>query len=341
MKICLVRLSALGDVLMIVPLIRTLQKTYPKAQITWIISPLAYELVSNIKDIDFIILPKPKNILDLYKFYKLMKNKKFDVLLGAQASLRANILFPFIKAKRKIGYDKFRAKDCHRLFIKESIDPGNEHTLDGFLKFAKALNIENYDLRWDIPINEKDKLWAKKIISENKLVVIVNPASSKPERSWLKERYVEVIKAIKEKYTKAIVILTGGPSLHDLELGTYIESKIEVINLIAKTKPKQLLALIAKADLVLCPDTGPSHMAAAMNTPVIALHAVTSPEVSGPYIFRPLAIDYYDKAAEKFLGKNAKDIAWGTQIHGTKTMSIIPTKIVIEKVMDFLKKIEN
>src|SRR3990167_3389716 len=151
-KICLVRLSALGDVLMFVPLVRALQRAFPAAKLTWIISPFAYPLVQGMTEIEFIVVDKPKNLSDYWQFRQRLKHRHFDVLLAAQASLRANLLYPLIRATRKIGYDKARAKDAHRWFVRESISPGRDHTLEGFLKFAVPLGVPVAPPIWDLPI---------------------------------------------------------------------------------------------------------------------------------------------------------------------------------------------
>src|SRR5690349_3539238 len=135
-SICVVRLSALGDVLMLVPLIRTLQDNLPHVTITWVISRPAYDLVEGMEGVKFIIIDKPKSLKDYWQFKKQLSGQTFDVLLATQASFRANLLYFFISAKRKIGYDSLRAKDGHHWFINEKITPGNDHTLEGFLKFA-------------------------------------------------------------------------------------------------------------------------------------------------------------------------------------------------------------
>ncbi|MDI1351165.1 MAG: glycosyltransferase family 9 protein, partial [bacterium] len=116
--ICIVRLSALGDVLMLVPLIRTLQAGLPQAKLTWIISRPAYDLVADMDGVEFLVIDKPKSLADFWHFKKQMRHRQFDVLLAPQASFRTNLLYPLIKAKRKIGYDAHRAKDGHRWFVK-------------------------------------------------------------------------------------------------------------------------------------------------------------------------------------------------------------------------------
>ncbi len=331
-SICLVRLSALGDVMMLVPLIRNLQTNLPTATITWVISPPAHELVAGMDGIDFIVINKPNNLIDYWRFYKKMRGRKFDALLATQASFRANLLYPLIKAPYKIGYDKLRAKDGHAWFINQCIAPGNDHTLEGFLKFALALNLPPVPLQWNLNIDRADTAWAKEHLPSGLgPVLLVNPAASKQERSWLIERYISVLHEAQKRW-KVHVVLVGGPGVYDRNLANAISQEVSCIDLVGKTKPKQLLAIISLADVLLCPDTGPSHMAAAVGTPVVALHAVTSANVSGPYPFRHLAVDYYAQAVEFVLGTTLDKNVWGTHAHGNETMKLIPVEAVLAKL---------
>lgn len=330
-SICVVRLSALGDVLMLVPLIRTLQTNLPGVSITWVISRPAYDLVEGLSGVEFIVIDKPNSLGDYWQFRKVLKNRHFDVLLATQASFRANLLYPLIKATRKIGFDALRAKDGHAWFIKETISPGNDHTLESFLKFADVLNLPEKSVRWDLPIDDDAHAWASTFFLTGKKTLLVNPAASKPERSWLVERYVDVIHYAQTVLNMA-VILTGGPGDYDRSLADAILNKVACVDLVGKTKPKQLLALISQADLMLCPDTGPSHMAAAVSTPVVALHAVTSSGVSGPYPYQQLVVDCYPEAVKTILKKTPETNVWGTHAHGPDTMRLVTVEAVIAQL---------
>ena len=335
-SICLVRLSALGDVLMCVPLVRTLQRHLPKSSITWVISEPAYSLVAGMAGIEFIVIDKPNGLKDYWRFKQQMRSRNFDILFAAQASFRANLLYPCIRADRKIGYDRIRAKDGHHWFIDEAITPGRDHTLESFLKFAETIGLSQPDIRWDLPIPAEAQAWAAEQLPQDS-IFLVNPAASKPERSWSAERYIDVIRYVQDKY-KLSVVLTGGPGTHDRSLGDAIAAAVPVINLIGKTKPKQLLAVIQRAHLVLCPDTGPSHMAAALGTSVIALHAVTNVDISGPYPFRHQAINLYPEAVQTVFGKTVETIPWGTHVHGDQAMGLIDVERVKGQIDQVLMK---
>lgn len=331
-SICIVRLSALGDVLMLVPLVRTLQSALPDAKLTWVISRPAYDLVEGMDGVDFVVIDKPNHLKDYWHFKRQMRTRHFDVLLATQASFRANLLYACIRASRKIGYDSIRAKDGHGWFIHEAIAPGRDHTLDGFLRFADSVGIAEKKICWDLPVQDMHYAWARKHLpSATGPICLVNPAASKPERSWSFARYVDVIKHIQQRW-QACVILIGGPGAYDRSLGNAILAHVSATDLIGKTKPKQLLALISLADVLLCPDTGPSHMGAAVGTPVVALHAVTSADVSGPYTYRHLSVDYYPEAVKTILKKTPETNIWGTHAHGDETMNLVPVDAVIQRL---------
>lgn len=316
---------------MCVPAVRRLQETYPKAKITWVISQPAYDLVKSMEGIDFKVIDKPSSLSDYWHFYKAMRGYHFDILLAMQASFRANLLYPLIAAKRKIGYDRLRAKDGHFLFVKERIQPGNDHTLEGFLKFATEAGAAGSGIRWNLPITEQHRNFAASLLPKDGRILLINPAASKKERSWPVDRYIEAMRYAQEKWQCRLVLI-GGPGEYDRTLANQILDKIKAVDLVGKTKPAQLLAIIAQSDVLLCPDTGPSHMAAAVNTAVIALHAVTSAQVSGPYLFQELAVDYYPQAVTKILHKTPETNIWGTHAHGDHTMNLVPVSAVLQKL---------
>jgi heptosyltransferase I len=333
-SICIVRLSALGDVVMFVPTVRTIQHHFPQAKITWVISSLAHQLVEGLEGVEFIVIDKPKRIKDYFNFWRMMKGRRFDVLLCAQASLRANYLYPLISAKRKIGYSKKRGKDFHHWFIKESIAYKKHHTVDEFLEFAKTLGASPAIIKWAMPLDKAHHDWARQHIPTGQ-VITINPAASKKERTWPLERYIALINQIHSRWDVSVV-LTGGPVDWEIDFANTIASKTSVINLVGKTKPKQLMAVIQNATLMICPDTGPGHMASALSTPVIGLFAVTRPQISGPYLSLESVVDCYPQALASISGKSLDTCYWGERVHSEKAMELIEVDAVMKKLESML-----
>ena len=136
-------------------------------------------------------------------------------------------------------------------------------------------------------------------------------------------------------------MLTGGPSALEMEYGKALSAGGIADDLIGKTSLKQLAALIDAADLVICPDSGPAHMATAFNTPVLGLYATSNPERSGPFASRELTANRYPDAALKYLGKPVEELRWGQRVRHPDAMSLITVDEVIGKIDQFFDVDEN
>jgi len=95
------------------------------------------------------------------------------------------------------------------------------------------------------------------------------------------------------------------------------------LDLVGKDTLKQLPALLARAQLVVTPDSGPMHIANAVGCKVLGLHAASNPARSGPYSDRRYCVDRYDDAARRYLHKPAAELKWGTKIEFDEVMSLI------------------
>ena len=113
-------------------------------------------------------------------------------------------------------------------------------------------------------------------------------------------------------------------------------ARVPLLNQVAKDTLPQLLALLARATVLLTPDSGPAHMATMVGTPVIGLYAATNPERSGPYLSRRWCVDAYDAAAQKFLGKPASELPWTTKIERPGVMELISVEAVAAKLDELL-----
>ena len=330
----IVRLSAIGDTVMVVPMVRALQQTYPNTKISWIIGRQAFSLLEGLSGVDFIVINKPKTIKDYYQFRYNIKKYNFDVLLAMQASFRANLLYPLINAKRKIGFDKSTAKDFHGYFVKEHLSVTNKHLLDGFMTFASYLGAKLIaDPQWELALYDSDYSWANQY--QSRPYIVINPAASKQERTWPTKKYIQLIKAIQARGAALDIILTGAES--DLSLANIIQEKTGVTSLVGKTNLKQLAALLEKACCLIAPDTGPVHIATAVQTPVIGLYAVISSKLSGPYCSQHLVIDKYNHAVERILGCSEDSVSWGRRVHDAAAMDLI----TVQEVLNQLKKVIN
>ena len=125
--------------------------------------------------------------------------------------------------------------------------------------------------------------------------------------------------------------MAGSPAQIEVDLAAEIESKTQskLNNQVGQSSLKQMLALIDCADLVIAPDTGPAHMANAVNTPVIVLYAHHNPERTGPYQYRQYVVSVYEEAILAETGKSATQLSWRSRVKDKAAMQRIKPQQVI------------
>lgn len=333
-SICIFRLSAIGDTTHVIPVVKSLQNHFPDIKISWIIGVMEYKLLAGLPGVNFIVFHKSTGLKGILDLRKKLKGQCFDVLLHMQYSFRANILAFFVKAKRRIGFDKKRSKELHALVVNERIAfKKNIHVLDGFMQFADYLGVKNPVYDWQIPVSEIDQQFAKKLIDPKRPTVVISPCSSQTMRNWKISRYAEIADYLVKKY-QAQIILTGSPAKTEMAVVAQIEQACEhpVLNVAGKDTLKQLLCLFQQADLVISPDSGPLHMAGSVNTPIIGLAAATNCKRSGSYQFPQLTVNCYPEACEKFHNQTEEQLKWGTKNEVPGAMDLITVEAVIKKI---------
>ncbi len=339
-SICILRLSAIGDVTHILPVVTTLQKAYPNVSITWVIGKLEYMLMKDLPGVNFVLFDKSLGRKGYKNLKNELKHQVFDVLFHMQYSFRANRAAWQIKAKRRIGFDKNRSRELHGLKLTDRIAAiQKQHVLDSFMEFPKVLGITNLVYQWPIVVEKKDRETAEKLIKKGQINIVISPCSSSELKDWSIEGYVEIVNHLVNDYG-AHVILCGGPSQREMAFSSAIESKVnvEIDNITGKDTLKQLFALLQNVDLLISPDSDPMHMASAAGTPVIGLHAATTSKRSGPYNYQNLAVDCFHQAASQFLKKPPETIRWGSQIKYKGAMDLITVDAVKNKITEVLEK---
>lgn len=336
LSICLLRTSALGDVTHVVPMVRTVQAHWPHTRLTWIVGKLEHKLVGDIPGIEFLVFDKSAGWRGFAALRRQLAQRRFDALLHLQVALRANLVSALVHASLRVGYDRARAKDLHGLFVNARIaQRGGEHVLDAMASFLEPLGLQQTRVEWNIPISDSAQEFAVAQLPDDVPTLLVSPFSSHRLRNWMPERYAATMDHAATVGWR--VVLCGGPSAFEREFGDAILGQCAhaPIDLIGKDTLKRFLALCQRANLVLTPDSGPMHMANAVGTPVLGLHAASNPDRSGPYSDRRWCVNRYDAAAHKFRGKPATELAWGTKLEYPGVMELIETDAVIERFEAF------
>jgi heptosyltransferase I len=334
--LCILRLSAIGDVCHAAAMVNAILIHQPYTKITWVIGKVEYQLMKFIPDINFVVYDKAGGSEARNDVKKAVANYNFDAMFVMQVALRANWLSKVIKAKRRIGFDVKRSKEGHSLFINERIAPrAHAHVLEGFMGFAEVLGVPPLETpQWNIRLLDEDLAWIEQSLPPK--YAVISPAASKAERNWLPERYAQIADFMSEQGLP--VILCGGPGELDKQTSSAIMSLTPNIshNLVGQTSLIRLLAILNRAELVVAPDTGPAHMATTQGTPVVGLYAHSNPRRTGPYHSLDTTASVYDLCIQKQYGKPWQELPWGKRAKGSDLMqeiSVEAVKTLIQKVL--------
>ena len=322
-RICVVRLSALGDVVLAWAAIRALALHLPRARIVWLTGrPLDTVLGGLPANVEVLGIAKPEGIGDYLALRRRFSGERFDALLAMQASFRANLLYPCIRAPLKLGYDRRLAREGHGWFVKQRIRRADEHLLDGFMAFVQELGVPPAEPVWSLPLDAGAQEWVRaQTLSEP--YVLINPSSSKADRNWPAARSAELARLITQRHGLRVV-LCGGPAPAEREIAAAIAAQAPgVINLAGQTHLPQLFALIAGARVLVSPDSGPVHIARAYEVPVVGLYADARPEKSGPYGRLQWTVNRYPQALLALRGKDAAQVDWHQRVHDPRAMELI------------------
>ena len=323
--ICLLRLSALGDATHVVPLVRTLRRAWPEVALTWVIGKAEHRLLEGLEGVDFVVYDKKTGLAGMRALRRQFGGRRFDALLQMQVAARANLLSAFVPAARRVGYDRARSRDLHGLFIHERIPerPGI-HVLDAIGSFCEPLGLTQDEVAWNLPVPADARAWARAQWPDDAApALLISPCSSHALRNWRSDRYAAVADHAAARGWR--VVLCGGRSALERDTADAILSAMQApaLDLVGKDTLKQLPALLERADLVMTPDSGPMHIANAMGTKVLGLHAASNPARSGPYSDRRYCVDRYDDAARRYLGKPGAELKWGTKIEHDGVMDLV------------------
>ena len=333
-SVCLLRLSAIGDTCHVVPLLRTLQHAWPNTRFTWIIGRFEAKLMSLLPEVEFITVDKRAGLGGLRALRKTLRHRRFDLLLHLQLSLRASAMAAVVPARLKLGFDRARARELQWLFTNARIAPRQrEHVLDSFMGFAEACGVHERVLEWSLPLPKDALDYARRLIPEGApRTLVISACSSHQGRNWLAERYAAVARHAIEHHGMQ-VILAGGPAANERAMAEAIRNHCpQVIDQVGRDTLPQLLALLARATVLLAPDTGPAHMATMVGTPVIGLYAATNPARSGPYLSREWCIDAFARAAHEFRRSTPEALPWATKIEDPGVMALITTAEVCKRL---------
>jgi heptosyltransferase I len=316
-RILLIKLSAVGDVVHTIPLLNKLRQRYPKARIDWLVTPAIAELLANNPAISNVIefvrdeWSKPWQLAPYASAARLiaqLRAKQYDLVLDLQGQLRSGVFAFASGAPVRIGFDRPRAERWQALQRKIPDEARRHawqgaregsflaythhvdlptldiHPIERYLRFGALLGLDTKDTDVAFPIpaeaaNRIDALLDYYEIAKARLVVMA-PGTNWETKQWRSDAFAEVARHFLDK--KFAVTLIGSGGEHEL-CAEVAKLAPGAINLAGETTLAELAALIRRGTICVSNDSGPMHMAVALDRPVVAVFGPTDPVWAGPY----------------------------------------------------------
>jgi len=301
-RVCIVMMSAVGDAVHVLPLLTALKRHWPGLHVTWILQPGPAALVRGHDAVDEILrFDRSRGLAAFADVRRELATRRFDLVINHQVYFKAGVVTAFTRAPVKLGFDRARARDFNWAFTTHRIPPhAQQHVQDQYFEFLDALGVPHDAVEWRLGPWPAERDAQRAFFSTlDRPAASIVVATSKPQKDWLPERWAEVADALWHDFELAPV-LVGGRSPRELHAERVILER-------ARHTPRSALgsglrALVGILDgsaLVLAPDTGPLHMAVALDRPVVSLMGYTNPKRTGPYRrFHDLIVDAYADPGE-------------------------------------------
>lgn len=299
----IVRPSALGDVSRTVPLAVSLKRTWPEAEVHWLVNRGFEPAITGHPDVDRVV-PFPRKELarfglrwhatkNGFAFASALRMARYDAVYDAQGLARSGLIAWLTRAPRRVGFADAREMGQFGCNVRHAVEPGIRHTVDRMLALLEADGIEPVpDL--SLHVRDEDAERAERFITEHELqegYVVVAPTARWSSKCWPADRFAEVTARVLHQRPawKAVVLAAPdeqpqaramldalGP--HGLDAG---EQRRRVIR--PDTGVADLMAILSRCDLLLCNDSAPLHIAVGFDRPLVAVYGPTDPAEVGPY----------------------------------------------------------
>lgn len=302
-RILVVRLSALGDIVMASGLIPALHTLYPNAEVSWVCEAGCAPLLKHNPRIKQVIvwprseweaLLKAKRYVALWRAIKAFRNRlreeKFDLVLDGQGLLKSGLVAWMTGAPRRVSI--IAREGSHRLVHEVVTPPPGEDPVMGseYRYLAHYLGAPQGSFVHDLAVGDEQRQRANDVLKHalhaawgtaatSRPIVILAPFTTRPQKHWVESNWSELAGELLAKGLQPVVL--GGPS--DTEAANSIAAtQPHLINLAGRLKLDESVALIAQAQLLIGVDTGLTHMGSALRIPTVVLFGSTRPYREGP-----------------------------------------------------------
>lgn len=303
-RFCIVLLSGIGDVVHGLPIANDLKRDNPDRSLVWVAEPAPAEVLRHHPAVDeIVVFRKGSGLSGIRQLRADLSGHRCDVTLNMQRYFKS--VFPTLlsRAPVRVGLPPSKTRDGVSLFNTHHLpEQPWRHTQDLFLDYRKVLGIPEdapVEYRITFSAEEREEQVAYFAPLDDRPLVGVVLATANRAKDWPAGRYVELVERLESDFGYR-VLLIGGPSQAERDAAALIRER-------ARAKPvfglgdsvRRMMWMIDGVDLLISPDTGPLHIAHALEKPVIGLFGHTNPWRVGPYRhFHDLIIDRYTDIGE-------------------------------------------
>ena len=290
-KVLIIRLSAIGDIIMASGLLPAIQRAYPDVQIDWLAQPECRNLLEETSEIKTVLsLSRQKWAQDIKRFrwarvalemtslVRTVKQRDYDLVLDIQGLWKSAVPAWLTRSKQRIGLDS--REGSHKLMTEIVTCPkGDMRIASEYKTLLEYLGLGADNYRLGIQVSEEDIETARRVRERhhiNQEYIVFSPFTTRAQKHWIDSRWLQLADRW-ENQSRLPVLILGGPFEQSKGATYEVESDGLMINLAGQTTLRQGLALIQGASLVVGVDTGLTHMGVLSNVPTVALFGSTCP----------------------------------------------------------------
>jgi heptosyltransferase I len=284
--------------------VNALKRHAPACRITWILQPGPATLVRGHPAVDEILLfDRGRGARAFTDIRSALRERRFDLVLALQVYFKAGVVTSFTRADVKLGFDRARARDFNWLFTTHRIPARPyQHVQDQYFEFLHAVGVDPEPVEWNIGPWPGERAWQRDFFAKlDRPAAAIVVATSKPEKDWTPEGWARVAEALYHDHGLQPVLVGGRSDREVAAEATVMKlARVPIVSALGSGL-RNLVGILDGSALVLSPDTGPLHIAVALDRPVVSLIGVYNPKRTGPYRrFRDLIVDAYGDPGENY-----------------------------------------
>ena len=296
MRLLVVRLGSLGDLIHTLPAVAALRRAHPDAAIDWLVDAAHRELLELVPILSSIVALERPSAGGWLEARRVLKGRHYDVALDFQGLLKSAALARLSGAPRVLGFDRAALREPFaRVFYTKHVrtTPG-VHVVRKNLELAVAAGATDGPLSFPLADVESPALDALRRQGLDRFALL-NCGAAWPNKRWPADRFGALADWLRATHGVSSVVLWG-PGEEALADEAAARSNGAAVKA-PPTGLRDLVALSRAASLIVSGDTGPTHIAAAVGTPVVALFGPTDPARNGPWEAADVTIARYDSCA--------------------------------------------